>query len=280
MRVFLLLLFTIAAISCKKKPLIEPCNPNEPFVADFKVGENLYSYGLAETDTIIKFSFVAKAADTYTSYKWTIGNDSRGFTGSSVGLSFTLADIGKTIPVKLIATGKAKNDCLTSADKTDTVQKNITVLYPRNFGYDTLVNPAYIVDLPFLGKWQGSFTDNPSDTFTVYIVNNGPLTSTAFTTKRYGIRVYNLPKGCGGNTETFVCGFVEPTLDYYGYPLEVSYKTFYSDDSGFLPCCPKAKLYGKISERDYNKIIIACTFYSDENGVLKETKRTFEGVRN
>lgn len=269
----------IFIFSCTKKKATTICNTNEPFEADFRLGENLIGYGMTETDTIIKFSFFAEASKNYMSYNWKVGDHPGVFSGKSVSLNFSGSQVGKTIPVTLIASGKAKEECISSPVRFDTVQKNIAILYPKGFGKDSLFDPAYVVELPFLGRWQGSFTDSPADTFTVHIVNNGPNNSSSFTQKSYGVRIYNLPENCSGNPNDGTCGFVTPGVEYFGYPTEVSYKSFYAEDNGFLSCCPKAKLFGRIDKGDYNKLVITCSFFTSENGIQKETKKIFEGRR-
>lgn len=269
----------IIIFSCTKKESTPTCNTNESFEADFRLGENLIGYGMVETDTIIKFSFFAEASKNYTSYSWKVGDHNGVFSGKSVSLNFSSSQVGKTIPVTLIASGRTNEGCISSSIQSDTVKKNISILYPKGFGKDSLFDPAYVVELPFLGRWKGSFTDSPADTFTVHIVNNGPNNSSSFTQKSYGVRVYNLPKNCGGNPVDGTCGFVTPGLDYFGYPTEVSYKSFYAEDNGFLPCCPKVKMFGRLSADNRNKLVVICSFFTLENGIQKETKKTFEGKR-
>jgi len=275
----LLLLFSVASLSCKKKSLDAVCDTSTPFKVTFRVGESLPGFGFVPTDTIVRFSLTTKTEQPYLSYKWHIGTDSTVFTGSTISRSFTGAHVGQTFPVTLTATGKAGN-CFNAPTDTSTITKNVTVMYPRGFQHESQFTNAQLVTIAFLGKWHGSFTDYVSDTFSVHIVNNGPNLEPGFTNKSYGIRVYNLPKGCSGNPNTMACGFVTPTLNYYGYPVEFSYKHFYADDTGFGNCCPKAKLDGGLDPADRNRIIINCRFYTfDSNGVMKETRKTFTGIR-
>lgn len=272
----LLVVFSIAFLSCKKTKNLD-CSSSSPFKADFQVGEFINGFGFVPGDTIISFSLATKTSRPYTSYQWTIGNDPRIFTGASASLNFSAAQAGETFPVKLTASGKSEG-CYSGADQSNIVVKKVTVMYPRGFKHENLFTSSQLVTLPFLGKWQGSFTDNPSDTFTIHIVNNGPLPASG-TTNSYGIRIYNLPKGCSGNPINGTCGFITPTEQYYGYPLEVAFRYFYSDDSGFGTCCPKAKLDGGIDPNDHNKITINCRFYTVVNNTLTETKKTFIAFR-
>lgn len=271
-----LLAIFIIAVSCKKTSTSD-CISTQPFKADFEVGEVINGYGFAPTDTIVTFSFAAKSKEPYLSYQWKIGNDPRVFTGSTASLTFTGTQVGQTFPVTLTATGRPQ-DCNTAAVQTNTVTKNVTVMYPRGFPHENLFTASQLVTLPFLGQWQGSFTDAPTDTFSIYIVNNGAIPPSG-STGSYGFRIYNLPKGCSGNPNTGICGFVAPTEQYYGYPLEVAYRNFYSEDIGFGTCCPKVRLNGGIDPADYNKIKIYCFFYTPENGSLKETVRIFSAFR-
>ncbi|BAV04386.1 hypothetical protein SAMN05421788_110114 [Filimonas lacunae] len=273
----LLFLFLILCLSaCTEKPVIDPCD--KEFTADFSIGEDLPGYGFTETDTIIRFAFTAHSVKKYTSYIWQIGEDTRIFHDSTVALKFTAVNAGQSIPIAFTATGNPEG-CAAITDLTSKTIKRVTVLYPKGFGRDSLFEPEQLIELPYAGRWQGAFTDTPADTFSVYIVNNGPVPDGSFTTRSYGMRIYNLPRGCAGNPTTGACGFSTPGVDYFGYPMEAGYKAFYCDNTGFLPCCPKAKLYGRVDDTNRNKISITCSFFTDDNGVWKETKRVFAANR-
>lgn len=273
----LLILFCILCLlACTEKPVVAPCD--KEFTPEFLIGEELPGYGFTPTDTIIRFAFTARAAKTYSSYSWQVGEDNRIFHDTAISLKFSAVNAGQHIPVTFTASGNP-DGCAASTELTSKLIKWVTVLYPKGFGRDTLFNAAQLVELPYAGIWQGAFTDTPADTFSVYIVNNGPIPDGPFTTRSYGMRIYNLPRGCAGNSVTGLCGFTIPDKDYFGYPMEAGYKAFYCDSDGFLPCCPKAKLYGRVDDNNRNKISIACSFFTNDNGFWKEVKRVFTANR-
>ena len=67
-----------------------------------------------------------------------------------------------------------------------------------NDAFSTL-DSCVIDRVPWLGKWEGSFTDTPNEVFTVNIVFLG-MDPNPFDNgiRHYDYQIYNFPEGCGG----------------------------------------------------------------------------------
>lgn len=272
--ILLKVFFCLLIISCNKKNTEAVCDPTNEFKAGFKVGYQFLDGSFIPSDTITNFSVFIEADTTYDSYEWKIENDTRIFTSKKVRFVFPESDLGKTFTVRLIARGK-KNQCNSSDNGIDTVSKSFRLLFSKeadeNDYIDNQYLPAYLINLPIFGRWEGAFENDPMSVFTVLINNNGqaPIGGTE---RFYGFRVYNLPQGCSVKQQSGVanCEIITDSIQkYYGYQIEeTNYNGFYIARQGFLGCCPILEMLGNVDTRK-NTIKIKCTFY---NNGIKEVK--------
>jgi hypothetical protein len=256
-KLLLSLILCCLAMSCRKKHIPEP---EESFKASFKIYEPFYGSTLAfPTDTIINYRVAFEAGD-YSTYSWKVGADPTIRTTRSFILPLPPSESGNTLPVTLIA---SKNG------KSDTVTKSFTVMALK--GLPEASQTPYTVDLPYLGRFEGSYEDAPTHKFIVSIVN---FTSGMFT----GFRIVNLPEGCGSKyVSGQPCKVENLSRDHYSYPFQLTYRSFLVNDGEEIGCCPRVSLFGYLEPANSSKIIIECTFLN--NDPSKNVKRKFIGFR-
>lgn len=90
----------------------------------------------------------------YTSYEWRIGNDPRVFTQQKLSLYFPEATNG-TYAVRLIARRPLNTACFPKDDGIDTLTRELTLV------------PLFTAKPPTYGRFLGSNTDAPRDTFSI-----------------------------------------------------------------------------------------------------------------
>ncbi|UOQ96531.1 hypothetical protein MUN81_14930 [Hymenobacter sp. 5317J-9] len=136
-------------------PEPDPCLGLKANPLAFRFLEN---YGTPTPDTAFTkqtISFEAPGAP-YTSYEWRVGTDPRVFTTRKFGLFFPEAATG-TYAVRLIATRPPNTRCFAKDDGVDTLTQVLT-----------LVNRTQRRAVIY-GKFLGSNTDAPRDTFTIRV---------------------------------------------------------------------------------------------------------------
>lgn len=270
-------------ISCTKTPA-KVCDPKDEFTAGFQVGQGFYNGRFVPSDTLVAFTAHFQADTIYDSYHWTVGNDARTFNTKSFSLQFGMEEYGKSVEVQLIATGP-KNPCNPLDNGIDTIKKSFYVTYPEELDEFDKFDDRYDVNLPFFGKWHGYFKDNPKDTFTVLINNNGfyPRSGYQFDTY-FGFRIYNLPKGClyyrfplgTGSCPTTI---TDSIIYYSGYSIaQSSYNAFWVDKRYYKGiCCGPVEMFGIMDTKE-NTISIECSFYERDGQMLATPdKRVFVG---
>jgi len=272
---------------CRKKdlPVVNSCIPDQSFEAGFQMSDSYYSGHFADTDTIINFRASFRADSIYTSYKWIVGNHADTIKTRNFSLLFSIAELGKTLPIQLIATG-AKNPCNPNDDGIDTVNRTLTIMYLAGLDNEAFYPLQTVIKAPYLGKWHGSFKDNPTDTFTMFINNNGRAPGGVSIATFYGFRVYNLPKGPTFKWESrnpliSTCVNINPNEDilkYFGYEIsEIGFNGFYIEraPSG---CKPNAEMWGFFDSK-IQKIYVSCSIDTTINGVVSKRNRFFEGKK-
>jgi len=273
---------------CRKKdlPVVNSCIPDQSFEAGFQMSDSYYSGHFADTDTIINFRASFRADSIYTSYKWIVGNHADTIKTRNFSLLFSIAELGKTLPIQLIATG-AKNPCNPNDDGIDTVNRTLTIMYLAGLDNEAFYPLQTVIKAPYLGKWHGSFKDNPTDTFTMFINNNGRAPGGVSIATFYGFRVYNLPKGPTFKWESrnpliSTCVNINPNEDilkYFGYEIsEIGFNSFYVGRNGGGGCRPDAEMWGVV-DRKTRKIYVSCSIDTTINGVVSKRNRFFEGKK-
>lgn len=170
----------LLSAKCRKEPgiIIDPCKDKTAFKADFvieeKVGDTSYITDKALAPGYIYF----KAKGVYDSVRWYIGGTQNTSTKKSHVLYFEQPE--DNIEVTFIGYKKPDMQCFPNDKATDTMHKTLHIL-PRN-------QTASIV-----GRFLGYNTNNPADTFSVYINADNSIGFWDYFVK-------NLPKNCPGYT--------------------------------------------------------------------------------
>ena len=251
---YLSLLVFMTFMSCKKNNTVaeNPCSNQVPFKADFtmleKVGDSSYS-----TDTALAPGYISfKAKGTYDSVKWTIGGPQNTFTNKDVRLYFDQPQ-GK-IDVTFIGYKRPNLTCFPNEKSSDTITKSLVVAAKNR-------------DVPFVGHYVGYNTDNPTDTFSVWI---------KYHNSNWGYFVKNIPKGCPGYTNPSDGGY---PLNV-GLEVAVGYKLFQFGRGSMS--CNTVYGYGALSKLN-DTLSIQYLFYPRTGtGAFDfgpQTKKTFIGVR-
>ncbi|MDB5191527.1 MAG: hypothetical protein JWQ96_1090 [Segetibacter sp.] len=206
--------FVLSILSCDKKEEADPCDGKKQPVASFAVKEIVGDTSFT-ADTIFRDNYVQfEALDSYDSVSWKIGHDPRVFTKPRFALSF----INDLITVEIGFTGYKRPNlmCFPNDDGVYNGVKPLTVL--EQFDRTTLTKS------PLIGRYRGSFTDRPTDTF---IVRIDYFDSTKYNTSTTGAKnfywISNIPKGYIDSTS-------DPALAYpelrNGFSMEMGYKSF------------------------------------------------------
>ena len=150
---------TLLSTGCRHEapvaPAPDPCLGTKANPLRFRFFEN---YGTPTPDTAFTkqtIGFEGPGAP-YTAYQWQVGNDPRSFALRKFSLYFPEAANG-TYAVRLIATRPLNRSC-----------------FPKDDGVDTLTQVLTLVNrtqqrAAIYGKFLGSNTDAPRDTFTIRV---------------------------------------------------------------------------------------------------------------
>jgi len=136
-------------------PEPDPCVGIKANPLTFRFLEN---YGTPTPDTAYNkqtVSFEAPGAP-YTSYLWKIGSDPRSFTQKKFSLYFP-ETVSGAFSVQLIAHRPPNLRCFPKDDGVDTLTQVLTLV------------PRFLYPSPVYGKYLGSNTDAPRDTFTIRV---------------------------------------------------------------------------------------------------------------
>ncbi|MFM9949887.1 MAG: hypothetical protein ACKV1O_18270 [Saprospiraceae bacterium] len=146
----------------------DPCHDRKaPVSADFEVRRVNFDESTSYTsgDTLLAGSiirFVALDSTLGTTYHWQVGNPQNASTDISYKLSFYCDDVlNQSIPVRLIAERLTDNDCLSEADRRDTVVRVLHFVSRRECLY--------------WGRWEGALDSKPDETFTVELGFSEPF---------------------------------------------------------------------------------------------------------
>ena len=195
-------------------PAPDPCLGTRANPLSFRFLEN---YGTPTPDTAFTkqtISFEAPRAP-YTAYQWQVGNDPRSFTQRKLSLYFPEAANG-TYAVRLIATRPPNRQCFAKDDGVDTLTQVLT-----------LVNRSQ-QRAAIYGKFLGSNTDTPRDTFSIRVFQDLDPYTPGGTTPYDFLR--NLGRGC--RSPYFTIGLTWRGIEFnYG---SIDFNCLYESGSGYL----------------------------------------------
>ncbi len=251
---------------CGKDP--DPCAALKPVSADFKFQQSFYGIdSLFDVDTILmipdrnvfgtyRVSF--NANEDGASYQWKVGDDPDTFIAKSFLLNFN-QPYGK-IDVTLIVNKQPNIECFPKDNGTDTVTRSLYLLNGSTIMY------------AFEGTFTGYLTDNHKEIFDVTIVDLGPTPDPNDPPQYYGLKVYNLPKGCGRNDFT--------PREYAPEITQATYRNFYFEGKGYpsVPCGNSFSALGRVYDHN-NKIAITFIDYDLVKRKFVPTDRQFIGTR-
>lgn len=243
-----------------------------PFKASFQIYEAFYgSNRIFPTDTIINFIAMFKGGDNYDSYSWVVGTDPTVHVTQSFKLTFSLNDVGQTLPVTLIAS---------KGGQLDTVKKQFTIMGVKGTPNERVT--THCVQLNYAGIFKGSFEDEPNHLFTVNIVNFNDPNYMNNAMYFQGYRIVNLPEGCGGiyvAGQSCIVSEVSPFR--YSYDFQYTYKAFLVVDGDEIGCCPPVVLYGYMDSVDNRKLIIEYNLLNSDGRPHIDTlvRRKFIGYK-
>ena len=135
-------------------------NPCQAVKANPLTFRFLESYGTPTPDTAYvkqDITFDGPGAP-YTSYEWRIGTDPRSFTQRKFSLYFPESSTG-SVAVQLIARRPLNSACFPKDDGVDTLTQVLTLVQRAQYR------------APVYGKFLGSNSDAPRDTFTIRVLN-------------------------------------------------------------------------------------------------------------
>jgi hypothetical protein len=250
----MLFLSLVLCTHCKKRTPIEPCadfDAQKPY-ATIKKGWSEVTK--IEVDTILASvsngnGVVFSTTAPYDSYHWTIGTDDRTWNTPTVFLRFSSGS--GNINITMI--GKRKpNPCNPKDTGIDTLRSKLFLKV-----WNLLSPPEpYIYE----GTWSGYFTNEPDKKFDVFI-KNWPKTDTW--NDWDGVRIHNLPQGCG-------CKNGLPDNIIYSLEMnQTTYKAFRLQGSG------------NSNEGCFGMVGTAFLDRFNNNKITIETSfnRTFVGIR-
>jgi hypothetical protein len=165
-------------------------------------------------DTVFRDNYVQfEPLEKYESVLWKLGSDSRDWVNPKFSLNFSTT-LG-TLPIHFTGNATPNALCFPGDNGKYTSTQNLTVLEQ--------VEKPHVFISPLVGRYQGAFTDNPSDTFTVRLdYFDSAKYSTGITGSKNFYWLSNMPKGFTSTTNT---AFAYPELKN-GFSLEMGYKCF------------------------------------------------------
>ena len=177
---FLTCLLVLAGCRRDDDPAPDPCaelpsrldfTMSKRFVVSYNGRSGIKIDTLVADDTFLVWDGIIFAApEGYTHYEWQVGYDDRTWDSRTFGLTFS-APV-EDLPVRLIVRDPigVGAQCL---PPTDTLTR--------------LLNVVGKMESPLVGRYQGSLTESPTDTFTIEIDINRWQNS---------YRLFNLNRGC------------------------------------------------------------------------------------
>jgi len=154
----------------------DACKDKVAFKADFTIEEKIGDTSFITNRALAPGYLFFKAKGEYDSVRWFIGDPQNTSTRFNHVLYFEQAE--GNVQVTFIGYRKPKTQCFPNEKTIDTLKKTVTIV-PRD-------NKAAIV-----GRYLGYNTNNPSDTFSVYINADNSVGIWQYFVK-------NLPKNCPG----------------------------------------------------------------------------------
>jgi hypothetical protein len=285
----LIIILAIATLGCKKSGpgfyVSTLCDSLQDFRATATINEIIEgSSRTVEVDTIVNFQALLQArsnapTNAAVGYEWLVSNNGSqptSYTQPTLLLRFGPEQIGERIDVILIAKRGGVPLC-PNEDRLDTVWRSFYV-YTNNKA-DTLLHRPFIIENRITGSWLGSYIDEPERKFVVTIADFG-FSPTLDSTTHYGLRLFNMPEGCG-NRPSWVsnpCAFAllpssySHPIDYGGSSLVVSQR--FTNDCR----CTPISLYGYIPYNHRDSLVIDAQFYQPATGNV-ERNRQWKGKR-
>ena len=251
----------------------DPCAGRQPFKADFDIFDTYGSLMSLPTDTVAGFRFIATARDTYATYQWRVGSDSRTFNEKSVSLTLPDQTVGQRIVIRLIAKRKATMTCLKNDNGIDTISKSFVVTMTPDDEKYQFSGSKYLPAV--FGTWEGAALDEPNKVFKIKLVHLGYWE----TGTHRGGRMYNFPQGAGGPRPE-ICGGDSINPIFYAPALEMTHNNFRRADSLITSsgeCLPSYTAYGRIDPANRNRLIMDFQMWK-KDGTLGR-KSTFIGTR-
>ena len=243
--------FVFSLVGCGDNP--NPCKNLKPVSADFKFQVGFYDLDSLVTveDTVYmnKVYFIAKEENA--NYLWTVGDYISNPTKKDFFLIFNQPQ--GLIKTKLNVTKEPNKACFPNDDGIDSLTRRLFVADPK------------VQKAGFEGTFTGFNADTPSDVFSISIKNFGDTPNTELS---FGMRLYNLPKGCGGPVFTSK----EPNIAVGDYTHKVFY--IYNNFVNDGPCSLFTGL-GRVTKNN-SVIEVDYTMYDTNRKLIK---RKFVGIR-
>lgn len=250
---------------CGKDP--DPCKGLSPTTAKFNFQQKFYGIdSIFNVDTILldpfRNTFIAEvmtfnSIEDNATYTWKIGEDPRTFSTKSFNLNFNNA-IGK-IETKLVVNKQPNTTCFPKDNGIDSTIQNLYVLSGKDFKY------------AFEGSFTGYITANPKDIFDISIVNFGEIPlHDPYNPGHYGLRIFNLPKGCGRDN-------INP--GEYSPPIsQRTYRNFLIGSDGTTSVCEPMPGIGRVYDNN-SKIEIIFIKYDLNKKKYAPSGQKFLGSR-
>jgi hypothetical protein len=278
----------IITLGCKKSdPRADadmPCSGFIPFKATATINEVIEGTNrVVPVDTIVNFQALLLGSSNATTesvtYEWLVSNrggQPTSYKQPSLLLRFGPDFIGERIDVKLIARRGGVPAC-SNEDNLDTVQRSFFI-YTNNKA-DTVLNRPFIKENRIVGRWQGAYTDQPGQPFVVTVADFG-FSPTIDSVSHYGVRLFNMPEGCGNRPSwaSNPCTFaILPSS--YSHPIEYGGNSFTVYQPYTSDCdCKPVSLYGFIPYGQRDSLVIDVDFYQQGTGTVART-RQWKGKR-
>jgi hypothetical protein len=278
----------IISLGCKKSgpgaDANAPCGGFAPFKATATINEMIEGTNrTVPVDTIVNFqAFLqaqSNAQSASVSYEWQVSNNGgqpSTYTQPSFSLRFGPELMGERIDVMLIAKRNGISPC-PSEDNVDTVWRSFYIY--TNDKADTLLHRPFIVENNITGRWLGSYTDDPARQFVVTVADFG-FSPTLDSVAHYGVRLFNMPEGCGNRPSwaSNPCTFaILPSS--YSHPIDYGSSSFTVNQRFTNDCqCTAVSLYGYIPYGNRDSLVMDVQFYQQATGNAERT-RQWKGKR-
>jgi len=230
-------------------PNFDPCLVTPAANSSFVVIDTVYGNQAADTtlsfvvDTVKTGENLTFRANTkrMASYEWKIGSDPQVFTEPVFELYFF--DFIGPVSIRLVTTAQDEYACLRPDELTDTSYYQVEIIDLGPY------------ESPVFGKFRGTSTANPTESYEVEVLGEGEDLWHSF-------RLFNLQTPC---------------LDEYpiGIRLGFGYDWFVSSHSSSFDRCRNIVVVGQLSE-DKRTLTIAYTYDADDG---KRVHEVFTGQR-